>query len=245
MQNTLLRFSQPSLTGFMNNQALKCHKTHFALRFIKILRAVNRWKGESDIGPRYPIRGPMQRRGDAPRIKLDLTANEILVREPAEREVHHPYTDRPVDGINISCNSFEEVFAEKIRALAERERPRDLYDVVHLYRHDELTPNREIVFNTLEKKCLFKGITIPTFVALEAQPARAELEAEWENMLGHQLPMLPPLINSGVSCQQFLTGYMVHQRKSLNRSLLLGQISMNHGDPLPWHRPGTPPRPLR
>ncbi|MCF6237498.1 MAG: nucleotidyl transferase AbiEii/AbiGii toxin family protein [Candidatus Marinimicrobia bacterium] len=25
-----------------------------------------------------------------------------------------------------------------MRALAERERPRDLYDVVHLYRHDDM-----------------------------------------------------------------------------------------------------------
>ena len=27
------------------------------------------------------------------------------------------------------CYSYEEVFAEKVRALAERARPRDLYDV--------------------------------------------------------------------------------------------------------------------
>ncbi len=35
-------------------------------------------------------------------------------------------------GIDILCYAFEEVFAEKIRALAERQRPRDLYDVIHL-----------------------------------------------------------------------------------------------------------------
>ncbi len=30
---------------------------------------------------------------------------------------------------NIQCYSYIEVFAEKIRALSERTRPRDLYDV--------------------------------------------------------------------------------------------------------------------
>ena len=134
----------------------------------------------------------MQRRGDTPRIKLDLTNDELLVLEPATREVHHPYSDKPADGIHVQCYSFEEVFAEKIRALAERERPRDLYDVVHLYRHDELRPDRAIVFSTLEQKCVFKGIAVPTMQTVNNQPARGELEAEWSSMLAHQLPVLPP-----------------------------------------------------
>lgn len=102
------------------------------------------------------------------------------------------FTIRPADGIHVRCYSFEEVFAEKIRALAERERPRDLYDVVHLYRHDELRPDRSLVFRTLEQKCAFKGIEVPTMQTVDNQPARAELEAEWGNMLAHQLPVLPP-----------------------------------------------------
>jgi len=76
--------------------------------------------------------------------------------------------------------------------LAERERPRDLYDVVHLYRHDELRSDRAAVLDTLQKKCDFKGIPLPTFTELEKKPDRVELESEWGNMLGHQLPKLPP-----------------------------------------------------
>jgi len=134
----------------------------------------------------------LQRRGDSPRIKLDLTCDEILVLEPAVRDVHHPYTDRPDGGIRVQCYSYEEVFAEKVRALAERERPRDLYDVVHLYRHESERPDRASVLRTLEEKCAFKGIEVPTMAALEGRPERAELETEWANMLAHQLPALPP-----------------------------------------------------
>jgi len=141
---------------------------------------------------RIGYRGPLQPRGDLPRIKLDLTTDEILALDPVIREVHHPYSDLSNDGIQIKSYCFEEVFAEKIRALAERERPRDLYDVVHLYRHDELDPNRSIILSTLEKKCSFKQIPVPTMDTFRNRPEQDELESEWENMLAHQLPALPP-----------------------------------------------------
>jgi len=148
-------------------------------------------RGGMSAQGRIGYRGPMQRRGDLPRIKLDLTLDEILVLDPVIRDVHHPYSDCPDDGIQSKCYCFEEVFAEKIRALAERERPRDLYDVVHLYRHDELSPDQNIILSTLEKKCVFKEISVPTMETFRNRPEREELEAEWENMLAHQLPALP------------------------------------------------------
>jgi hypothetical protein len=61
-----------------------------------------------------------------------------------------------------------------------------------LYRHDELRSDRVAVLDTLQKKCDFKGIPLPTFGELEKKPERVELESEWGNMLGHQLPTLPP-----------------------------------------------------
>ncbi len=106
--------------------------------------------------------------------------------------MHHPYSDRPEVGIQILSYCFEEVFAEKIRALGERERPRDLYDIVYLYRHDHMRPDWDQVKSTLQKKCEFKGVEVPTLATLENRPEREELEAEWENMLAHQLPALPP-----------------------------------------------------
>ena len=141
---------------------------------------------------RVYYRGPMQRRGDLARIKLDLTSDEVLVLEPAICPVHHPYSDNPAGGINVACYCFEEIFAEKVRALAERQRPRDLYDVIHLYRHDELQPDRSVVLSTLRSKCIFKGIPVPTRNSVSSTATRDELLAEWENMLAHQLPILPP-----------------------------------------------------
>lgn len=137
-------------------------------------------------------RGPLGRAGDLPRIRLDLTADEILILAPIMLEVHHPYSDKPAGGIHIQGYQFEEAFAEKIRALGERERPRDLYDVIHLYRQELLNPDRGMLLSTLEKKCRYKGISVPTAPLLESKPERLELESEWSNMLAHQLPVLPP-----------------------------------------------------
>lgn len=116
----------------------------------------------------------------------------MLVLTPVQRPVHHPYTDRPADGIHVLSYSFEEVFAEKMRALAERQRPRDLYDVVHLYRRQDLQPDRAVVRSTLARKCEFKGIAVPTYAALTDRPERTAIEVEWEQMLVHQLPTCPP-----------------------------------------------------
>ena len=134
--------------------------------------------------------GPLMQKRNLARIKFDLTSKEKLVLPPQKRLVHHPYSDCPDDGIHVLSYSFEEVFAEKMRALAERERPRDLYDVVHLYRHDEIRIDRTVVLKTLQEKCAFKGIPVPTIESLLREDAKTKLAAEWEDMLAHQLPVL-------------------------------------------------------
>jgi predicted nucleotidyltransferase component of viral defense system len=149
-------------------------------------------RGKLAAEGRVCYRGPLQPKHDLPRVKLDITSDEVLVLDPENREVHHPYSDKPEDGIHIQCYRFEELFAEKIRALAERLRPRDLYDVIHLHRRGQVGKDRALVLSTLETKCEFKGMPVPTVEFLMNMPERAELETEWKNMLAHQLPALPP-----------------------------------------------------
>lgn len=137
--------------------------------------------------------GPLRRSrsSDLPRIRLDLTVDEIVLLPPAQRAVAHPYSDRPSRGMVARCYAYEEVFAEKIRALGDRARPRDLYDVVNLYRHGEFHPAAARILDVLRQKCAFKGIGVPTLASLADKTD--ELQVDWRNMLGHQLPALPPL----------------------------------------------------
>jgi predicted nucleotidyltransferase component of viral defense system len=137
-------------------------------------------------------RGPVSpTSGGWPKIKLDLTADERLILPSVRREVFHPYTDRPEGGIWANCYAYEEAFGEKLRALAERTRPRDLYDVVNLYRHTDSRPSATVLLSVLRQKCAHKAIPVPTFQTL--MPHRPALESMWSDMLSHQLPVLPPL----------------------------------------------------
>jgi predicted nucleotidyltransferase component of viral defense system len=149
----------------------------------------NKRNGLSCEGRLY-YRGPMQRGGSLQRVKLDLTVDEKVVLPVVERRVGHPYGDRPEDGIMARCYSFEEVLAEKTRALGERTRPRDLFDVINLFRTDEYRPPAAVVADVLRQKCEFKKIAIPTQAAIAH--SETELRGDWQAMLGHQLPALPP-----------------------------------------------------
>lgn len=141
---------------------------------------------EGKLGYRGPVSPPGK---NMPRIKLDLTADEVLAMSPVTSTVFHPYSDEPDDGIHTTSYAYEEVFAEKTRALAERTRPRDLYDVVNLFRNQDARPDPVVFREALQKKCEFKNIPLPTLSQLE--PDRRELEASWNAMLRHQLPKLP------------------------------------------------------
>jgi predicted nucleotidyltransferase component of viral defense system len=146
-------------------------------------------RGSLSCQGKISYRGPVSPR-DMPRIKLDLTADECLVLPPVRVPVFHPYTDAPEPGIDALAYAYEEVFGEKVRALAERSRPRDLYDVINLFRNADARPSPAVLLDVLRQKCAFKGITVPTLADIEKH--RTELDGLWQNMLNHQLPSLPP-----------------------------------------------------
>lgn len=138
--------------------------------------------------------GPLKQkqRSSLPTIKLDLTPHEKVVLIPEKREIFHHYSDKPLTAPKAFCYGYEEIFAEKLRALAERARPRDLYDIIHLYQERHRLKEKTQFFEALKQKCAYKKIPLPSLEAIERHPQRAILSAEWENMLGHQLPSLKP-----------------------------------------------------
>ncbi len=148
-------------------------------------------RGSLQIEGRVYYRGPMQPRGSLPRIKLDLTADEKMVHRPVERAVAHPYSDCPEVGMSARTYPLAELVGEKIRALGERARPRDLYDVISFSRREDMRPEASAVLQVLREKCEFKGIPEPDPASL--QLFREEMESDWEVMLGHQLPAVPPI----------------------------------------------------
>ena len=150
-----------------------------------------RARPSGDTEGRVYYRGPRAAPGAA-RVKLDISGSEVVARETVMRPIAHPYEDELPEPAEVQCYSFDELFAEKLRAMGERSRPRDLYDIVNLYRRPDLRLRAGEIQAILVEKCESKGIPVPTFQSIETSDFVVELESEWENMLGHQLPALPP-----------------------------------------------------
>jgi predicted nucleotidyltransferase component of viral defense system len=148
-------------------------------------------RGNLSCQAKISYKGPVSSTHGLPRIKLDLTADERIVLEPIVTPIFHLYSDAPQVGIEVLAYDYVEAFAEKFRALAERTRPRDLYDVVNLFRNIDARPEPLRFVEVLRAKCEFKGIGLPRIIDLE--PHRADLEAGWVHMLDHQLPALLPV----------------------------------------------------
>lgn len=136
--------------------------------------------------------GPLKQKTNFPRIKLDLTASEKLVLPPEERTIFHSYSDKLPNAPLATCYCYEEMFAEKLRALIERMRPRDLYDVIHLYQKRHMLPVNNNFLETLQKKCDFKQVPLPSLEVIENHPFKDTLPLQWKHMLDHQVTGLEP-----------------------------------------------------
>ena len=137
--------------------------------------------------------GPMAVPGP-PKIRLDLTIHEPVLRPVERRAVFHPYPDALPEDLRVSTYAVAELVAEKTRALCERSRPRDLYDVVllgpSLLTRDDAHALREVA----REKFFAKQMSLPTIADVVRLTSSAEeLRSEWGNMLGHQLPAIPLL----------------------------------------------------
>lgn len=121
--------------------------------------------------------------GDPLKIKIDVTKheNEVLLHQVQKKKIIHPYSDIIDD--HIMVYSLEEMFAEKMRSLFERTRPRDLYDVWYL--HKTITPDTSL----FQRKCEMKSVE-PDIDELISR--RVHYEKAWSGSLQHQLSPLPP-----------------------------------------------------
>ncbi len=148
-------------------------------------------QGNPTYKGRIYYKGPLNRR-DYMRVLLDITNDEPIVDSPDKRPIFHPYPDSLLDNDGISTYSIEEIVAEKMRALFERTRPRDLYDIVHLLENHKDQLDMKKSNDIFDRKCKSKSFQAPNISQMKNQIMKSEeLKTEWENMLAHQLPQLP------------------------------------------------------
>ena len=162
----------------------------FLSREPRVRMRPDRRSAEGRIYYRGPRNAPQ-----ASRLKLDLTIAEVMVLPTIPQKILHQYPDGLPEPATVRCYSLEEIFAEKIRVMGERSSPRDLYDIVNLFRRKELLPNSDLIRSVYAEKCQSKGLKAFTIEDLQMLPLREQLESEWGNMLARQLPELPPFVS--------------------------------------------------
>jgi predicted nucleotidyltransferase component of viral defense system len=129
-----------------------------------------------------------------------MTCDEILVHPPEKISIDHPYSDQiHFKDANIACYNKYEIFAEKIRALFERTRPRDLYDVVSMsIFFKDCDPF--LLRKTLYKKCAYKNIENLDVYNLDWSSCKAS----WKTQLAHQIKELVDFEEYKTSAEFFL-----------------------------------------
>jgi predicted nucleotidyltransferase component of viral defense system len=117
-------------------------------------------------------------------IKIDITNfnNEKILLPIEQKRIFHPYSDEL--NAKIKAYSLEEIFTEKIRALIERTRVRDLYDIGML---SDLI-NKDKVLQIFDEKFKYKGVILDISSLIKRKDDFANA---WENSLRHQLKSLP------------------------------------------------------
>ena len=150
-------------------------------------------QGQPTFQGKVGYRGPLGFPG-VPKILFDITQHEPILDAPGRQTVFHPYPDALAEQPGVTAYSLHELVAEKTRALYERMRPRDLYDVVYILENQPTIFDLPRLRDLFRGKCEVKGLVAPTTDHLiEVVIGNEELRSEWENMLAHQLPALPSL----------------------------------------------------
>lgn len=149
-------------------------------------RSTNNKRGKPTLQAKIGFVGP-QAKPTVPKIKIDITNDELVAKSPVYKKILHGYSDW-THSYEVRAYSLEELAAEKIRALYERCRPRDLYDVIHLYANPNLVGMSQNVKSLLSAKCDYVGIDLPTAEKIKTDENLTNLRIDWDGMLAHQLP---------------------------------------------------------
>lgn len=120
-------------------------------------------------------------------IKVDAT-KEQPVNSIKKKKIQQIYTDYP--DFQIQVESLEEILAEKLRALLERKKCRDYYDIWKLL---ELNIDNKHVTDLFIKKCRDTGIEPPRSDMFFPKDLPEILRPYWERELGRLVHPVPDI----------------------------------------------------
>jgi len=120
-------------------------------------------------------------------VKVDVTP-ERPVAKVLSKPLSHQYSDYPRFQVRVEC--LEEILAQKLRALVERRKSRDYYDV---WRMLELEFDQAKVKTLFRQKCAVKGIQFQGLSDFFPVDLRDILRGYWERELGRLVHPVPDM----------------------------------------------------
>ncbi len=146
---------------------------------------------ESIIGLNYIIRvaGPLNKTsGQLQNINIDISLRNDLIEKPVLRYISPIYPD--ITTFSVMTMNVDEILAEKIAAIIEREKMRDIYDTYYLIEIRNIKYKEDLVAKKLSKR----------HEKFDKKRLKARIEAakdkmRWKSELSYLIDMLPDNID--------------------------------------------------
>jgi len=120
------------------------------------------------------------------KIKIDISFSEKILLQPEKMQIYHPYSDNESIRNKVWVYPINEIISEKIRALMQRNRPRDIYDLYFLSQKVNKEEYAKIN-GLLAQKSKDKNLDC-CIIENYINPIKARKNKRaWENSLGHHL----------------------------------------------------------
>lgn len=120
------------------------------------------------------------------KIKLDISFTEQVLMKPEQKSIFHSYSDSKTINSIVPAYPLNEVVAEKLRSLMQRNRPRDIYDLYYLSEIIEVDDYVDIL-NLLKQKSESKNIDCCNFDDFVNQKKYKNNKRAWESSLIYHL----------------------------------------------------------
>jgi len=122
------------------------------------------------------------------KIKLDISFSEIVLLKPEVKSIFHSYSDSDMIKSKVPVYPLNEIAAEKLRSLMQRNRPRDIYDLYFLSEIIAIDNYQEIL-RLLKWKSSSKSIDCCHFDDFVNLKKYKNNKRAWESSLIYHLPI--------------------------------------------------------
>ncbi len=145
------------------------------------------------------------------KIKLDISFSEKVISKPVTKHIFHYFSDRNAITSKVTVYPINEIIAEKLRTLLQRNRPRDIYDLCIL---SEVVRKEEYddIYKLLSKKSTNKNIEIVNVMQFVNNIKYRKNKRAWESSLGYHLPQgkLIDFNDAYKKVEQFVKNILIH-----------------------------------